>query len=179
MILIEGAPGIGKTTLSREIAFQWAIKNILKNKKLLFLLFMRNPQIKSIIDVPSLVKYFCQSDSLTDEITDWLIKTGGEHLLIVLDGYDEMCRENKNHFIIDGIIGRQKLPKCGIIITSRPASSSHLHDTVNCRAEVLGFTEEDRKGFIQDALEGQNDTIKSCKGFLKATHFLMHCVMFP
>ena len=54
-----------------------------------------------------------------------------------------MSEENKNHFIVNGIIGHQILPKCGIIITSHPAASSRLHDIVNCRAEVLGFTEED------------------------------------
>ena len=35
IILIEGAPGIGKTILSKELAFQWARKNILNNKKLI------------------------------------------------------------------------------------------------------------------------------------------------
>ena len=56
-ILIEGAPGIGKTILSKEIALQWANNAILQFKKLLFLLFMRDPQIKAITDIPSLVKY--------------------------------------------------------------------------------------------------------------------------
>ena len=73
MILIEGAPGVGKTTLSKEIAFQWANKIMLKNKMLLFLVYMRNPQIECITDIQSLVKCFCQSDSLTNKITDWLI----------------------------------------------------------------------------------------------------------
>ena len=31
MILIEGAPGIGKTIMSKEVAIQWANKNILRN----------------------------------------------------------------------------------------------------------------------------------------------------
>ena len=159
MMLIEGAPGIGKTILSKEIAFQWANKIILKDKKLLFLIFMRNPQIRSITDVQSFVKYFCQIDSLTIKISDWLIETGGKNIIIVLDGYDEVSEENKSHFIVDGIIGRQRLPKCDIIITSRPAASSHLHDIVNCRAEVLGFTEEDRESFIQDALVGQKEEL--------------------
>ena len=39
MIIIEGAPGIGKTTLCKEIAYQWATKQILTSTKLL--LFIR------------------------------------------------------------------------------------------------------------------------------------------
>jgi len=50
MILVEGAPGIRKTSLSKEIASKWASKVILKNKRLLFLLFTHYPQIKGICD---------------------------------------------------------------------------------------------------------------------------------
>ena len=165
-VLIEGAPGIGKTVLSKEIAFQWANKTILKNKRLLFLLFMCDPQLKNITDVQSLVKYFCQSKNLTDKITDWLMETGGKYLTIVLDGYDEMSEDSKNHFIINKIIGRSKLPKCSIVITSRPVASLHLHSIVNCRAEILGFTEEDRHRFIHNALPGQDDKIKKLTSYI-------------
>ena len=160
IILIEGAPGIGKTILSKEIAFEWARKGILNNTKLLFLLFMCDPRLKYVTDVQSMVKHFCQSDNLTNKVTDWLIDTSGEYLTIVFDGYDEMSAENKNSFIVDGIIGRQNLPKCGIIITSRPVATAYLHDIVDCRAEVLGFSEEDRQSFIQDAFVGKNDKIE-------------------
>ena len=106
---------------------------------------MRDPRVKNITDVQLLVNYFCYTESLATKVSDWLIETGGECLTIVLDGYDEMSKENRSHCIIDSIINRQMLPKCGIIITSRPASfSMHLHDKVTCRAEILGFTREDR-----------------------------------
>ena len=39
-ILIEGAPGIGKTVLAKEIAYQWANGEILQKNKLLFLLYL-------------------------------------------------------------------------------------------------------------------------------------------
>ena len=179
MILIEGAPGVGKTILSKEIAFQWAKKIILKNKTLLFLVYLRNPQIKSVTDIQSFVKCFCQRESLTNKITDWLIETGGKYLTIVFDGYDEMSKENKNCFIVDSIIGRQKIPNCGIIITSRPAATAHLHDIVDCRAEVLGFTEEDRQSFIHDALVGHSDKIEELAHFLMSNPFLNALCYIP
>ena len=125
---------------------------------------MRDPKIKTITDIQSLVKFFCQGDTLTNKITDWLIETNGEYLAIVLDGYDEISTENKSHCIIDSIINRQILPRCTGIITSRPAASLHLHDKVTCRAEILGFRVEDKQDFIQNALKGQNEGLK---GFLQ------------
>ena len=166
MILIEGVSGIGKTVLSKEIAFQWAKKAILKNKKLMFLLLMQDPQVKNLPDVQSLVKYFFQDENLTKKVTKWLKVTDGEHLTIILDGYDEMSKESKVCSIVDGIIDRKQLPKCGIVITSHPASSLHLHNIVDCRAEILGFTKQIRQSLIQNTLVNQNDKIKELTDYL-------------
>ena len=40
-VFIEGAPGIGKTALAKEIAYQWAKNELLTSKKLLLLVFIR------------------------------------------------------------------------------------------------------------------------------------------
>ena len=171
-ILIEGAPGIGKTELSKEIALQWANYSILKEIKLLFLLFARDPHIKQITNIHLLVKYFCQCDVLSDKITSWLVKTNGKHLIIIFDGYDEASTDSNSYFIIDSIITRQLLTQCSIVITSRPIASSCLHDIVNCRAEVLGFTEEDRQSFIHTALQGESDKIEKLNQYLLANQHL-------
>ena len=176
-ILVEGAPGIGKTILSKEIALQWADHNMLHNIKFLFLLFLRDPRVKNITNISSLVNYFYEGNALVSKITDWLVKTDGEYLTIVLDGYDEVS-EGCNFFIND-IINRKKLTKCGLVITSRPTASSNLHSIVDCRAEVLGFTEEDRQDFIQNALSNQNGLIKDLKSFLQSNPFLNTLCYIP
>ena len=58
IFLIEGAAGIGKSTLCKEIALQWANKNILQNEELLFLLFMCDPETKNLMTVELLVNHF-------------------------------------------------------------------------------------------------------------------------
>ena len=47
-ILIEGAPRMDKTTLCKEIAYQWAEQCLLKDIKLLFLFCLRDPAISNI-----------------------------------------------------------------------------------------------------------------------------------
>ena len=155
-ILIEGEPGIGKTILSSEIATQWADKAILDDKALLFLLFMRQPETKNISSVRSLVEHFFHDDmSLVTEITEWLINTNGKHLTILLDGYDEASTYSDFFDFVSEIISHQRLPECGLVITSRPAESLHLHGRVNCRAEVLGFTKQSREDFIKSYITKQ------------------------
>jgi len=151
-VLVEGAPGIGKTILSKEIASQWASKAVLKNRKLLFLLFMHDPQLKAITSIQTLVKYFCQDDALSSKVTTWLVRTSGKYVTIVLDGYDEVSEQNKSHFINNDIIGRKVIPGCSLVITSRPAASSHLHNSVDYRVEVLGFAVKNRQSFIKVSL---------------------------
>ena len=155
-ILIEGEPGIGKTILSSEIAAQWADKALLDDKALLFLLFMRQPETKNISNVKSLVEhFFCDDMPLVDMLTEWLISSNGRHLTILLDGYDEAATYSAFFDFVNEIIAHKILPKCGLVITSRPAESLHLHGRVDCRAEVLGFTEQSRKIFISRYIEKQ------------------------
>ena len=53
-ILIEGAPGMGKTTLCKEIASQWAKGELLKDTKIVFLIYLRDPEVQKICDLKDL-----------------------------------------------------------------------------------------------------------------------------
>ena len=157
-MLIEGESGMGKTILSSEIAAQWADKVLLDDKILLFLLFMRQPKTKNISNVKSLVEHFFHDDiPLVNEITEWLINSNGKHLTIILDGYDEASRYSAFFEFVNQLIAHETLPECGLVITSRPAESLHLHGHVNCRAELLGFTEESRQQFIMSYIKKQEE----------------------
>ena len=55
LILIDGAPGMGKTTLCKEIAHQWANKKLLKDTKMVFLVFLRDPAMQKINDLKDFI----------------------------------------------------------------------------------------------------------------------------
>ena len=164
-ILIEGAAGSGKTTLCKEIALQWANKNILKNKKLLFLLFMCDPQMKNLTTVELLVKHFYQSETLANKITDWLKETNGKYLTIIIDGYSEGC---PNSFISDDIVGRKILMQCNLVITSRSPASSHLSKIINQRILVLGFTKSNQINFVDNVLEHLDFKVSYLQNYLNS-----------
>ena len=155
-ILIEGAPGIGKTVLAKEIAYQWAENELLTSKKLLFLVFLRECFQKTMMSVEDLIQFVFKSSEMTSCLTKHLTKTDGKDTVIIFDGFDELSEENKKESIIVDIINRRILTKCCLVVTSRPTASSILHESVDRRVEVIGFTEEDRLDYIQTAL-GSND----------------------
>ena len=97
-----------------------------------------------------------------------------------IDGYDEASEDNGSHCIHNDIIGRKALVKCALVITSRPAASALLHNRVNCKAEVLGFTEIDRKNYnIKSALKGAVDKIEQLENFLQSNPTLSTLCYVP
>ena len=157
-ILIEGAPGIGKTVLTKEIVYQWAKNELLTSKKLLFLVFLRECFQKPMMSIEGLIQFVFKSSEMTSCLTKHLTQTQGKDTVIIFDGFDELSEENKKESIIVDIINRRILTKCCLVVTSRPTASSILHETVDRRVEIVGFTEEDRLDYIQTAL-GSEDQV--------------------
>ena len=169
-VLIEGAPGIGKSVLLKEIAFRWGKKQLLQEFELVLLVFLRDPSLQQIQSVDDLLQLFCRGDRKATEIasscSEYLFANGGKSLLLLLDGYDEYPEHLQKCSLIADIIKRQVLPLCGLLISSRPHASEHLHKQATIRVDVLGFTEAERLHFIRQALPDQPHKVKELTQFL-------------
>ena len=182
IILIEGAPGIGKTILSKEIAFQWANKNILQEKSLLFLISLRDPYIQQVKSLEQFVCYVTnsyQKNSTVEAVMEYLESTSGEHCVIVFDGYGEISESIRKDSLIGKIMSHKILKLCGLVITSRPIASASLHDMVDCRVEILGFTKEDRKEYIHRSLKGNVEEIQKMEHYLETNAFIDSLCYIP
>ena len=96
---------------------------------------------------------FCKGDHNVAEIvsnsSDYLLNNGGKDVVLLLDGFDELPRDlQKNSLIID-ILRRHVLPQCGLVLSSHLHASKCFHKTTALVVEILGFTEEDRKCYIE------------------------------
>ena len=105
-ILIEGAPGIGKTVLTKEIAYNWAIGELLQDVKILFLLFLRDPSLRDVSKVEQLVEYLTVNRGLSkDEVQSCTAQLVDIKIGFILDGLDEFDSKN-NSFFVDLIRGK-------------------------------------------------------------------------
>ena len=142
-ILMDGAPGVGKSTLSRKICKDWASGELLHQYHLVILLPLRQASIREATSIEDLIG--ADDPSLKQQVVQHLQRTSGEHVMLIVDGYDELRYEDRtqNSLILD-ILRRSKFPKCSVLVTSRPYASDYLQrlQSVNRHIEVLGFTKE-------------------------------------
>ena len=170
-ILIEGAPGIGKSVLLKEIAYKWGDnKQLLKNYELVLLVLLRDPSLRQVSSVDDLLHLFCKGDKNATPIisacAQYLLNSSGKTLTLLLDGYDEYPRDLQEASLIADILKRQVLPFCGLVVSSRPHASQHFHKRATIRVDILGFTETEREHYIKQALPNQPQEIKELTQYL-------------
>ena len=158
-VVVDGPPGVGKTTICQKLCNMWA-KNELKKSSfgLVFLVPLRDEEVLSTETISDLVSLFHGSKTICEAVNDQIIDTDGEDMLLVLDGWDEFKRrDQKRSFILDIIEGKQ-LHKCNVLVTSRTYASAKLLQlqSVNRHVEVLGFEEEEIFSCIRNELTEEN-----------------------
>ena len=89
IILIEGAPGIGKTRLMTQISFLWAAGKMLDDKKVVLFFPLRELN-ENFVSVKDMFIYACKhKEKAALECSEYFINNGGQGLVILLDGWDE------------------------------------------------------------------------------------------
>ena len=163
LVLIEGSPGIGKTSVCKEIAYQWS-----KDDKtdLTFFICLHETATQNIISFETLFEYICpgkQSTQLSN-VSDYLATGADKRVLVIIDAYEELCNNvhRNSKMFIDNIIKRDILQfqKCDLVISTRCAAAViDLSEHENWhRVELLGFTEEQQQQYLE--CNAERDVVK-------------------
>ena len=154
-VLVEGAPGIGKSTLAWEVCHKWEELESVKQYELVVLVRLREKMAQEARCLGDLLP--CDA---TTNMKELLAAIGrGNGVLFVCDGFDELPREQRQEgsVYIDLLKGRL-LAEATIIVTSRPSVSAELwslcQHNIDRHLEVIGFTKEDIKRFAESVFRG-------------------------
>ena len=156
MTIIEGSPGIGKTTFSLKLAYDWANQSGCRASF---------PEFELVL----LLKCRDIDGDLTEAITEQLFPKdlskdamkelfrfledieNQEKVLIILDGLDELP-EKSRHYVND-LLHRKRWAFCYVLTTTRQEKGiqvrKQLEFVFDLFLQIEGFTEEDSFEYIR------------------------------
>ena len=150
-ILVEGPPGIGKSTFAWEVCRRWEDIPTLKAYNAVVLLKLHERWVLNATSLAELFRYPGEPE-FSKTISKELNQSQGLNLLLILDGFDEVSHSFHDNSVIKHILSRVLLPECTIILTTRPSAKSTLkidfQPLVNKHLEIIGFPEEERVKYI-------------------------------
>ena len=153
LILVEGAPGVGKSTFAWEFCRKWMNGEIAQQYHLVLLVRLRDERIREVKNLKDLFFSPSRPDGSL-AVYNELKNSQKFHALIILEGYDELpysCRNDPSS-VFNELISGNLLPFATVLVTSRPWATKKLH--VKCAShiyqhiEVLGFTNKQIKEYI-------------------------------
>ena len=168
LVLIEGAPGIGKSTLAWELCRKWDEFPCMKQYSLVILLRLREKRVQKITRIADLLFSYEIEDQkpLVDEVVSFY----GKGVLFILDGFDELpVALQREGFLMD-LIKNEVLPECTVVVTSRPSATAKL--LTSCypqkHIEILGFTQESVEAYAS-SIFFSDETLESFKKYISAS----------
>ena len=141
-ILLEGAPGSGKTTVLRYITQKWACGELFQQYTLVVLVQLRDIRVQEAKSIADILPFEYEKNQKINSI---LSKKQYKGLLLLLDGWDELPIEMQTRSLFLNFLKipqKYSLLEASVVVSSRPIASASLQMLATTRLEILGFTPE-------------------------------------
>ena len=162
VLLVEGAPGGGKSTLALHFCNQWTqYASFIDRFKVVVLVYLRDQAVQNATTLADILpaRTLEMSQIFASQIQD----CDGNMVLFIFDGWDEFPSHLQKNSLVSTIIRQPHklfLHQSTVLITSRPVSSENLLKIADRRVEILGFTQHQISEYIEKALNGNSTYIQ-------------------
>ena len=186
LILVEGRPGSGKTTLVHKISRDWASGgDILTNAKLVFLVPLRILDHEIVGHTLSdLLKSFFWNKSDLESVCSKITEVNGKGVCFILDGLDEYKQRDSKSSVVYALL--RFIPDAMVIVASRPVATAGLRR--NCvitkHIEVIGFSKDQIYEYIEKfpfvhSAKSEMSAKDKLKTYLKVHQNIQHMCYLP
>ena len=154
VVLIEGNPGMGKTTYCQKLAYDWSVGEIpsdasFSEMKMLLLLKCRDIHVKTANIEEAIDDQLLPQDAGKKEKEDFFhfIRSNQSRILLVLDGLDELRDDLVQGFL--PLIQGKVFANVYLILTSRHEAGMKVRRYCDTLLEIIGYTQEDVESYIK------------------------------
>ena len=182
-VLIEGAPGIGKTTLLWQLCHQWADGELLQQWELVILVQLRDETTRNAQCLSDLLYHPRQN--IREAICREIEEHEGENVLLIFDGYDELSDDQRTDSIFIRLLRRQsrELRKATVVVSSRPFATKTLptqfKNSLDQHVEIVGFNEQDIETYLTSACRDNLDMLSDLKSYISTQPFISSVLYNP
>ena len=182
LVIVQGAPGIGKSTFAWELCRNWHSLESLKRFELVILIKLREKKVQTATHITDLLDH---SDSdLRRQVGEEINRREGEGVLFLFDGFDEFFSEHRQKsFVTDIIIGSNYLPKATVLMTSRPSVTADLESILKTkhlkRIEIVGFSDKEINEYAAIFFGSKVKTLNNFKKYLSANPLIKSMMYNP
>ena len=181
-VLIEGAPGSGKSTLCWQLCRLWAEDKLQHKWDLMVLVEIRHEAMRKAQSVYDLLVY--SDDSMRESIAREVQKRKGEGLLLIFDGYDELSDDQRSELsVFRQILTNQNLSNATVIVTSRPMARTSLPsqfiEELNQHITIAGFDKETIHTYIRSACGDNGNLSEDFHNYVSSRPFILSVMYNP
>ena len=175
LLLVEGRPGSGKTTLMHKVSKDWALeKGILQGAEVVVLVPIRLLGLtNATTNLANLFKIYVHNENARVQILDHYEKLGGEGVCFIFDGLDEYEYTKDYNTIIMKLITKKVWPLAMIVVASCPIGTASLRnkgpENTKC-IEILGFKADQISEYVFSYFKGNIEKAENLMLYLNS-HF--------
>ncbi len=183
-ILIRGRAGVGKTTLSKKIVYEYTQKGQWRDRfDHVLWISLRTLKGKQSCNFETLLyeiyfQHHAKGLALAKMLNAQINGPAKEKNLFILDGWDEVAQEWSEHEPMSAFL-TQLLNHPAVLITSRPYVDLKQAPPMDLELETVGFSPENVMAYLDNRAMMPVSQAQEMKQFIQTTPFIQGLVNVP